>query len=133
MEAFIPEEILGIFHGSYLVGDVENPEMLLQNFRYQRNLVFIKADYPDADQIGNEVFDLIRLFITLKRVLVFAAKLLDALLFVFDPAFDFRDLTHVQLLEQRVDNADIGIFCTYEMFPVVVVIAFKCFFFLFKV
>ena len=77
--------------------------MSLQSLRERINLVDIKTDNPDRNQIGKVILDFVGLVIRFQLALVFPLKLPDTFFFIFDPSFNLRHLANIFPLEQGRD------------------------------
>ncbi len=122
MQPFVAEGVLGAFDRRDFVGHLDDPEVLLQNSRHLVDLIFVKADDADTDQVGDVILDPVRLFLRFKLPLVLAVELLDALILVLDPPLDLGHLTDIRLLDHCPDHADAGVLgLLEELAPAVVV------------
>jgi len=133
VQPFVAEGILGTFDRRNLVRHFDEFKGLSQELSDAGDAVFIKADDANADEIRDIVFDFVRLFVCFQLAAVLAVKLLDTLLFVLDPPFDFADSIAIPLFEAGVDQADVSILGRLEVLPVAVVVFAEGAFFLVKI
>ena len=133
VQPFVAEGVLGTLDRGNLVGHFDDLECWRQQLRDRSDPVFIETDDADADQVGEVVFDLVRLFLRLQPAPIFALELLDAFLFVLDPGLDLGHGIAVPLLESGADQVDISVLGRFEVLAVAVVIFAEGAFFLVKV